>query len=151
MRGRFWPWVTIHLHVVGNNNRVNAAGRDLHATLTEVMNGLGPDPAGAPRTGPSYRRLGGIAATALMLVAGTVVTLTQLDSPPSLPSTWPIAMTALCNDGSFSDSRTRTGTCAHHDGVAHWRYDRGHAIWRQPARRARSTAPAPPAAPATGA
>jgi len=37
--------------------------------------------------------------------------------PPSTPSG---VVTAICKDGSPSDSRTRSGTCSHHGGVAQW-------------------------------
>jgi hypothetical protein len=32
--------------------------------------------------------------------------------PPSIPST-------RCNDGSYSHSEHRSGTCSHHGGIAH--------------------------------
>lgn len=32
----------------------------------------------------------------------------------------PYGATALCNDGTYSYSQTRRGTCSHHGGVAIW-------------------------------
>jgi hypothetical protein len=40
-------------------------------------------------------------------------------SPYSAPSSPPGA-TAKCNDGSYSFSQHRSGTCSHHGGVAEW-------------------------------
>jgi hypothetical protein len=34
---------------------------------------------------------------------------------------WPIGSTAQCNDSTFSYSRTHSGTCSHHGGVATFR------------------------------
>lgn len=35
-------------------------------------------------------------------------------------STPPKGATALCNDGTYSFSKTRSGTCSHHKGVKTW-------------------------------
>ena len=32
----------------------------------------------------------------------------------------PVGATALCNDGTYSFSQSRRGTCSHHGGVARW-------------------------------
>jgi len=32
----------------------------------------------------------------------------------------PSNATAQCGDGTYSFSQSRSGTCSHHDGVAHW-------------------------------
>lgn len=36
------------------------------------------------------------------------------------PSSNPAGATAQCNDGTYSDSQHRSGTCSHHGGVAAW-------------------------------
>ena len=40
--------------------------------------------------------------------------------PPPLPTGPPAGATALCNDGTYSFSQHRQGTCSHHGGVAQW-------------------------------
>lgn len=39
---------------------------------------------------------------------------------PTYYSSMPSGATALCNDGSYSFSRSRRGTCSHHGGVSQW-------------------------------
>ena len=41
---------------------------------------------------------------------------------PSIPTnaSGPAGATALCRDGSYSYSKTHTGACSHHGGVAKW-------------------------------
>lgn len=39
---------------------------------------------------------------------------------PTYYSSTPSGATALCNDGSYSFSRSRRGTCSHHGGVSQW-------------------------------
>ena len=39
---------------------------------------------------------------------------------PENCSSAPQGATAQCRDGSYSFSRSRSGTCSHHDGVAKW-------------------------------
>jgi hypothetical protein len=41
-------------------------------------------------------------------------------SPAYLPSGIPVGATAQCEDGSYSFSTHRQGTCSHHGGVAKW-------------------------------
>jgi len=76
-------------------------------------------------------RLGTWAAGVLVTIMTT--TLISINHPRSSvdpPSAWPLGKTALCNDGSFSPSRSRSGTCARHDGVAHWRYAAADPFWQ---------------------
>jgi phage/plasmid primase-like uncharacterized protein len=40
-------------------------------------------------------------------------------SPESVP-TAPAGATAKCEDGTYSFSESRSGTCSHHGGVAEW-------------------------------
>lgn len=42
-----------------------------------------------------------------------------IQSPVTAPSA-PAGATAKCNDGTYSFSQHRSGTCSHHDGVAEW-------------------------------
>ena len=39
---------------------------------------------------------------------------------PTQSNSAPEGATALCNDGSYSFSRSRRGTCSHHGGVRQW-------------------------------
>src|ERR1700686_4869713 len=41
-------------------------------------------------------------------------------SPTQSPTGPPKGATAQCNDGSYSFSRHRSGTCSHHGGVRQW-------------------------------
>ena len=41
-------------------------------------------------------------------------------APTSPPTASGSGHTALCNDGTYSDSAHRSGTCSHHGGVAQW-------------------------------
>jgi hypothetical protein len=41
-------------------------------------------------------------------------------SPYSSPSGPPAGATAKCNDGTYSFSQHRSGTCSGHGGVAEW-------------------------------
>lgn len=45
----------------------------------------------------------------------------QVDSPRHAFSA-PRGSTAQCGDGTWSFSQSRSGTCSHHGGVAHWRF-----------------------------
>ncbi len=40
--------------------------------------------------------------------------------PSPVPQGAPSGATALCNDGTYSYSQHRSGTCSHHGGVAQW-------------------------------
>lgn len=44
----------------------------------------------------------------------------KIPSPQMSPSGPPNGATAQCNDGSYSFSRHRSGTCSHHGGVRRW-------------------------------
>jgi hypothetical protein len=59
-------------------------------------------------------RRGTIAAIgALVLVAGGFAASAAISAAPP-------GATALCRDGTYSFSQTRSGTCSHHGGVATW-------------------------------
>lgn len=45
---------------------------------------------------------------------------TPAPEPSPAPSSPPAGVTAICNDGSYSYSQHRSGTCSHHGGVAQW-------------------------------
>ena len=110
-----------HVHAIGDGIIINIAGRDLKL-----------DERKKPERRTLHRRLGtwaaGVLATATTLA---VITVTHPEASPERPSAWPQGKTALCNDGSFSPSQSRSGTCARHDGVAHWRYAAADPFWRQ--------------------
>jgi hypothetical protein len=44
----------------------------------------------------------------------------RIPSPRLSPSGPPAGASAQCNDGSYSFSRHRSGTCSHHGGVLRW-------------------------------
>lgn len=47
------------------------------------------------------------------------LTANAASAPPTVPSPTPVA-TAICKDGSYSYSATRSGACSHHGGVRVW-------------------------------
>lgn len=64
--------------------------------------------------------------------------ITQVSYEPSAPAAvmaepteWPEGSSALCRDGSYSPSQTRSGSCAGHHGVAVWRYPADHPYWNR--------------------
>ncbi|HET7461146.1 MAG TPA: DUF3761 domain-containing protein [Longimicrobium sp.] len=102
-------------------------------------------PAGAPIRVASSPRISAPnhLAAALNVSANTPprtprpesVTQVRFDPPAAIPvvqepGQWPNGKSALCNDGSFSPSLSRPGTCAGHAGVAVWRYPKDHPYWR---------------------
>ena len=62
------------------------------------------DPAKPKRTGRGYINSDG----------------KRIPSPQMSPSGPPAGATAQCNDGSYSFSTHRSGTCSHHGGVRRW-------------------------------
>ena len=44
----------------------------------------------------------------------------RIPSPQMSPSGPPAGATAQCNDGTYSHSKHRRGTCSHHGGVRRW-------------------------------
>jgi hypothetical protein len=52
-------------------------------------------------------------ATITLGLGGFAASAAINDGPPA-------GATALCNDGTYSFSQTRSGTCSHHGGVATW-------------------------------
>jgi hypothetical protein len=65
------------------------------------------------------RRLAGIGSALLALCAAGFLAAGVLAAPATVHDAPPGA-TALCNDGTYSFSQTRSGTCSHHGGVAQW-------------------------------
>jgi hypothetical protein len=60
-----------------------------------------------------FRRAAAVALFGVVLgVGGFAASAAIKDAPPGA--------TALCNDGTYSFSQTRSGTCSHHGGVAQW-------------------------------
>jgi hypothetical protein len=47
-------------------------------------------------------------------------TTTQVAPPQTTAAAAPAGATAICNDGSYSYSQHRSGTCSHHGGVREW-------------------------------
>jgi hypothetical protein len=121
------PGVTINLNIFGDGNKVNAGGRDVNLAPPPPPTVRLADPS---TTRASSLRWGTYAAAAASFVTGALLSFTVPQPPPARPSAWPAQMTALCNDGQFSGSRNRSGTCSGHDGVAHWRYAATDSIWR---------------------
>jgi len=112
---------TINVNFIGNNNHLNVAGRDVNNGPVSREHKTWP--------GHTYRRLGKFAAGLLGAAATTFLSISGPNPPGSEPSVSPTVITAMCRDGSVSYSRTRSGTCSHHGGVARWNYDRSHPIW----------------------
>jgi hypothetical protein len=54
-----------------------------------------------------------VIATISLGIGGFAASAAIKDGPPP-------GATALCNDGTYSFSQTRSGTCSHHGGVAVW-------------------------------
>jgi hypothetical protein len=74
------------------------------------------------------------AATAGAAVAVALPSDARSDGPPA-------GATALCKDGTYSFSKTHSGTCSHHGGVAQWLDGSGTAT---PPATPTTTAPPPP-------
>jgi len=47
------------------------------------------------------------------------------------PTVWPEGTSALCKNGQYSESQSRSGTCSWRGGVAFWRYPAAHPYWRR--------------------
>jgi len=58
------------------------------------------------------RQAAALVVLTIGLCVASVASGSRLDAPPGA--------TALCNDGTYSFSQTRSGTCSHHGGVAQW-------------------------------
>jgi hypothetical protein len=85
------------------------------------------DASGAPVADPTgWSYVSESPAAGTPVVAGTKITVTLAAPPPPPPPPAPVApshpagATAQCNDGTFSYSAHRSGTCSHHGGVAVW-------------------------------
>jgi hypothetical protein len=48
-----------------------------------------------------------------------IPTATQIVILPTIPE-HPIGTSGICNDGTYTYSDNRQGTCSHHDGLAEW-------------------------------
>lgn len=110
-----------HVHAAGDGIVINIAGRDLkpHERIQRERRTF-------------HWRLGTWAGGVLVTAVATlVISMTDPGSSVDPPNAWPLGKTALCNDGSFSLSHSRSGTCARHEGVAHWRYAAADPFWRQ--------------------
>lgn len=57
---------------------------------------------------------------AALLVAAIVLGVGGFTASAAIKDGPPTGATALCNDGTYSFSQTRSGTCSHHGGVAVW-------------------------------
>lgn len=135
----------------GSGIQANVAGRDInhhehHHYHYDPVHAPAPQRAGKPK-----RRLPGWVTRSVVTCAlavgtgvpiglsgwwqpevepGTASTSLRAGAPPSPPSEWPAGTSALCNNGEFSPSHTRSGTCSGKDGVAFWRYPSDHPYWR---------------------
>ena len=80
----------------------------------------GPPPTWTPGPSPTMRAFNyspGPYATEQYVNPSNPVVPPPVNQPPAGP---PAGATALCNDGTYSDSQTRSGTCSHHGGVNRW-------------------------------
>jgi len=107
------------VQIVGNNNTVIVAGGDASAA-TQV--------SGERRRGGSRRWLG---AGVLTFIASATLLTWEARSHLSPSFDWPEGKSALCRDGWFSQSQTRSGTCSGHGGVAAWRYAADNPFWNR--------------------
>ncbi len=101
--------------------------------------------AGHPESVSAFRQSAAVAPTAAVSLATTASTATPTATPTAKPTSTstPTAalpapapqptthadyltelraqgVSAICNDGTLSYSRNRSGTCSHHDGVREW-------------------------------
>jgi hypothetical protein len=53
--------------------------------------------------------------------ASTKTLIPTIEATQIFTEMWPTDATAKCNDGSFSNSQTRQGTCKGHSGVLIWK------------------------------
>ncbi len=60
------------------------------------------------------------AATAGVIAGGAIGTGPATNAEVTPTPTPPPGPTALCNDGTWSYSQHRSGTCSHHGGVKQW-------------------------------
>jgi hypothetical protein len=61
-----------------------------------------------------FRRAAALVIATIALGAGGFAASAAINDVP------PAGATALCKDGTYSFSQTRSGTCSHHGGVATW-------------------------------
>jgi Protein of unknown function (DUF3761) len=133
---------TQSVNIAGNGHHANVAQRDV---VINHFYPAPPEPAPEPVKGQKRRAPRGwlrpLVGGALAVSVGFPSTLMLLSAggdpgasigaqPLSPPAAWPTGMSALCNNGEFSASHSRAGTCSGNAGVAFWRYPRNHAYWR---------------------
>jgi hypothetical protein len=73
---------------------------------------------------------------------GLALAMAALLAPQAAPAGSPAGATARCRDGTYSFSRTRSGTCSHHGGVARWLTGPTPAASSRPTSSAGPTIPA---------
>lgn len=74
-----------------------------------------------------HRWLGVPTAAGVVSFVSTVLFVIGMQGPPG----WPEGKSALCRDGWYSASHTRSGTCSSHGGVATWRFAADDPYWRR--------------------
>jgi hypothetical protein len=84
-----------------------------------------PEPAQTTATAPvQTQTVTNIQAQTAIPVPASDTTYTNVDgnqvSSPTYAPSAPAGATAQCNDGTYSFSQHRNGTCSHHGGVAQW-------------------------------
>ena len=89
----------------------------LAVTLLPAFAQLSQQPSQNPSTQPQQQRQPKLKCTN----NGTYVNSKgETVKRPENCSTAPQGATAQCNDGTYSFSQSRRGTCSHHGGVAKW-------------------------------
>jgi hypothetical protein len=83
-----------------------------------------------PRRRTVSKPIGAYAARVVAFILVSLVGAPMPNSPLSRSIAWPDGKSALCRDGTFSPSQTRSGTCSHHRGVAEWRFAADDPYWR---------------------
>src|SRR3954469_11166471 len=135
MDQNFPPPLNQSVNVIGDNNTVIVAGGNVqttgvpHVDPAESAEGDASAAAGAVpksdrRTPKRHwsRRPSGKASAGTMFAVALLSWLVIASSHTPSPRDWPDEKTAFCNDGWFSASHTRSGTCSSHGGVLEWRY-----------------------------
>lgn len=107
-----------HASTIANLFAINSAiyGTDQNGTIviTADLKGYQVSAAqGGPRAPPT--------ATPVFVIPPTAMPVFVIPPPQQPPSNGaPSGATARCNDGTYSYSQHRSGTCSHHGGVAQW-------------------------------
>ncbi|HSU15832.1 DUF3761 domain-containing protein [Longimicrobium sp.] len=136
-----------NVNVHGTGHTIIVAGRDAQVTFPPTpapqpdhtpSTGAGSMPGNAATSKRRWSRASGGKLSASTLVAVALLSALAFSSShgttsPPTNTVWPEGKTALCKDGRFSESHTRSGTCSSHGGVVEWRLPASNPVWQHPA------------------